>query len=125
MTPPLPLQRIDPSTVPDLYRRVGMRPKKRIYRNEDNCGCIIGALAADRGVDLMVISGNGFEDTAQSLGGLTGSYVYGLTLGFDGASDARCRLLDHQNESDHLAGHADGKAAWEALVEAGMVGGDA
>jgi hypothetical protein len=98
------VKRIDPAATPELYRRVGWKPIRFTFGNDDlKCGCLIGVL--DKGEPELQRS-------------LDSKYVVGLTLGFDG------KTMRGRKRTELLRqGHADGRAAWAALVEAGMVDG--
>lgn len=109
------MKRIDPSKTPDLYRRIGMRPVQNDWCSPDgSCGCLVTALMVDAGTGAREFAGaSGRGERAAKRLGFDEKYVCGLIDGFD---MFRC----FGSSQEYNAGHVDGLAVWEALVEAGM-----
>ena len=115
------MRRIDPAATPELYRKLGWKPKRgRFYEDKPtDCGCLVGALYFDQHKRLPEPS----RDWVGGNIGLDPVYVRGLINGFDGRYtniDGGYERQEHRDLS--IAGHADGRAAWAALEAAGMVG---
>jgi len=120
------LKRIDPASVPGVFRKHGLKPERGGYNlhvvsigEHDGC-CVLTACAVDR------IGREGVGDLDRDLRYLTVAVqiadligvdrIYGMhvTRGWDGKS------LAHDATPTERAGHADGRAAWQACVEAGL-----
>jgi hypothetical protein len=113
------MNRINPSEIPELYRKLGMTPITCGFYvdGHENCGCLLTALTVDK---------IGPEQAANFLNtiGVYGifvmkqydfslDYTYGLMNGFDG------NILIHRNE-EHILGIQDGMAARHHLIQSGF-----
>jgi hypothetical protein len=110
------MKRIDPKAVPEVFRRLGLKPIQGSYnaygiaRGEADC-CVFTALAVDR-VGLEAI---GDDDTEIAAGYDNGDYSGGVVYGWDGEP------VEASWSDEMRLGYADGRAAWLACVEAGLV----
>jgi hypothetical protein len=105
--------KIKPEQVIEAYKKTGLIPKQKVTL-KDGCACGLGAIyALEHGAEkkdwiglLHVISS--FNDKDKD-------YGIGFADGFDGLPRAYIEF------SEYRTGHEDGKAAWKAVVESGLV----
>jgi hypothetical protein len=117
------ITRIDPASVPELFRRVGLRAVRGVFGGDfvgEPCGCITTALAFDaigpdagrKFVGKLETQSSPFvinEIFAREALWIDPDYAVGLMFGWDG-----------HREPWSVAGFEDGRAAWEAAVSAGV-----
>lgn len=112
--------RLAPERVVEAYQKCGMKPRKGLYylRNQDGTECCCGLTA------VALAGGNFYSDldelTTIDLSehlGLDMHYACGFTIGFD--TDGEFDSDPHYGPKT-LEGVEDGKAAWTALVNAGL-----
>lgn len=116
------LKRIDVALVPAMFQRHKVKPTQRVwYGNESTgkegrCGCIVAALVIDGAakdcrmdlIKVLRLDAASCTSAVSAATGLDAQYLMGLALGWDGVVPW-CAFGDAK-----AAGHADGKAAWEA-----------
>lgn len=132
-----PPGRIDPATVPDLFRRLGLTPIIGSFGGDHDgtpCGCINTALILDR---LGPIEGRKLAAWAQAQTaseatirpiadriagriGLDPDYASGLAEGWDGIYGHPDFPYLHDKGEAYQAGYRDGHAALRALWAAGI-----
>ncbi len=115
------MSRITPTQVVESYRRCGMRPTRGLFyaRNTDGsercCGLVAVALANDYYGDLDEVCTSELGQFLQ----IPAKYARGFQIGFDnGRIEDYC--LDSQYDT-MKNGADDAKAAYDALVTAGLV----
>lgn len=132
------MKRIDPATVPGVFRRLGLKPASGVFVGDAAAGecCVLSVLYCDaRGcrdpkeclAEIRAMSDDEScacvgDRLAEAIGVSSGDDIYspinyadGLMLGWD---DPEGR--DVFGESDYSAGIRDGIAARRAVAEAGL-----
>ena len=111
------MKRITPERVVEAYRKTGLRPVRERWVAWRGGECVVCGLSA-----VAIAAGNDAREIEQrtvktrcigEMLGLPTEYVGGFADGFDGES----RYVDNEEFS---AGYADGIAAREAVLAAGM-----
>jgi hypothetical protein len=111
------VNRITPEMVIEAYRKTGLNPVRGDYFPITGYACALGA--------LYVAEGKYRSDRNLHLNStfcsLHSQYVYGseYCVGFVNAFDGE-EILWPEND-EYVAGYEDGRAAWNAIVEAGLV----
>lgn len=97
--------RVTPEEVVDAYRKTGMRPIRGAWRNGRECGCPLAALA------LAAEAGSPVFWSLERFGS---HYAVGFINGVDKPDQ------DTVFNPRWDIGFKDGKAAWAAVVAAGL-----
>lgn len=111
---------IDPQKVPEICKRLGIKPRRgeytSIYEETGACGCLVG-------IELAAIVGFLEAHTCRaprkrlaSETGLPEEFVSGLSMGWECGP---CE--DPRYNRETLDGIRIGNAAWQACVDAGLV----
>ena len=115
------LKRIDPASVPGVFRRNGLIPTRGasglIAARHGGRGCsVAGAMVIDvlgrRAYDFLPC--RQYEEGMAKTVGLDREYFNNVWRGWNGQDASR-------DSERAIEGHADGRAAWLACVEAGLV----
>lgn len=113
------IKRITPDQVLNAYRTQCIRPIRdtwaRYTNDGERCGCGLTAVLVDKGGPVafsrvFLIKAH-IPHVVRELG-LSRSYVVGFVRGFDDDD------ISDGIDSHSALGHADGKAAWEAVSRA-------
>lgn len=105
------MKRITPEQVVHAYLETGLRPTQGAWFH-NGCGCGVFAVCAPS----FIGDPDDFDEPiAVGILGLPQMYMRGFTNGFDGQGRIELKSADWQ------AGYDDGKAAWKAVVAAGLV----
>lgn len=105
------MNRITPEEVVKAYINIGWKPERAVYFNkEKKCACGFGAMAlanveSENNQDLFSWIDSTYTDDYQS----------GFINGFDGDEITGVR------SDEWIIGFKDGKNAWEAVVESGLI----
>lgn len=115
------MKRITPEQVVEAYRKTGLKPVRERWVAWSGGECVVCGLSA-----VAIAAGNEAKEIEQrtiktrcigEMLGLPIEYVGGFADGFDDESVSESRLRDSE---EFIAGHADGIAAREAVLAAGM-----
>jgi hypothetical protein len=101
------MNRITPEQVVEAYKETGLKPRQRVFL-VDKCACGLGVLAAH---DANINNSYDAYDWAVTQYGE--DYVESFWRGFDDRSTT-------PQYEQHI-GYEDGRACWQAVVEAGLV----
>lgn len=101
------MKRIRPDEVVHAYKQTGLRPVRHGYFPAIGCACGLGAMfyTTHNKIDNTRTVNEFFDE------------LYGSTY--------RCAFasgFDNDEYNTHYAGYEDGCAAWQAVVDAGLVG---
>jgi hypothetical protein len=121
------LQRINPSEVPGLFRRLDIKPVQGVWGGE-NCGCLLVGIAGIKcGREGALKLAEAWEETgasdesmrleAKAFDGFDRDYITGLAYGWDNSNISYLQVT-----STFTVGYQDGRAAARAC---GLRGGEA
>jgi hypothetical protein len=107
------VNRITPEEVVTAYKETGLRPGRGAYFPDDGCACGLGVLYYRDKPDHMGTITAYFDNK------LGYDYRLGFVVGFDGEYFGYGVI--GKPSDDYKVGYEDGRACWQACVEAGLV----
>jgi len=120
-------KRITPEEVLAAYKATGLRPEQAEwaieYEGGSRCACGLGAIFSSKvenGFQTLYGSLYSESDLIGDELGLSPSYIYGFTYGFDGQPSPPITQPNEREESER--GYRDGRAAWEAVKHLAVSG---
>lgn len=118
-------KRIDPQAVPEICRKRKIVPVRGVYVGASGrrcAACAVGIHLIDAVGKKAALAIMRAWQELELAGGYDPNYIEGLSNGWEGCVLNYCWRLNIAHSPDRFrAGHRDGKAAWKACVNAGLV----